>query len=313
VQYPTLTFTLGRPQAGAPPAAGPPSTSRGAHPLQQCFRDNTWLLGHPQRAAIERERLELLQSIHDGPSCARLAKLVRRGWRCLEIGPGGGSICAWLAQQVGDPALVTAADITTVQLGHLAHLGCRVLQHDVMRDAPEALGQDDYDLIFARFVFSNLPNGRDAVIAQLVGCLKAGGWLVIEDQDPNSLWAADPSHPLSAEFDALTQGSADSPWAQPFGRYLSALFHRCGLTQIEHSIEASIAAGGDTPHARLRLLTVEGCAAEFATLDFDAAEREGLCRAFAVWRAAFSDPQFLFVTKTVHWAAGRRPLTARPA
>jgi SAM-dependent methyltransferase len=312
VQYPTLTFTLGRPQAGAPPPASPPTAARGTHPLQQCFRDNAWLLGRPERAAIERERLQLLQSIHDGPSCARLAKLVRRGWRCLEIGPGGGSICAWLAQQVGDPALVSAADVSTVQLGQLAQLGCRVMQHDVMRDPPEALGGNAYDLIFARFVFSNLPNGRDAVIAQLVACLKPGGWLVIEDQDPNSVWAADPSHPLSAEFDAITQQSAGSPWAQPFGRYLSALFRRCGLMHIDHSIEASIAAGGDTAHARLRLLTVEGYAAEFAALDFDATEREGLRRAFAVWRAAFTDPQFLFVTKTVHWVAGQRVAEAPP-
>ena len=305
MQYPTLTFTVGRAEATAARAATPPTAATGAHPLESCFRDNAWLLGRPERAAIERERLELLQTIHDGPTCARLAKRVRRGWRCLEIGPGSGSICAWLAQQVGDAALVTAADITTVQLAQLAQLGCRVMQHDVMRDPPEALGRA-YDLIFSRFVFSNLPNGRDAVIAQLVACLKPGGWLVIEDQDPNSLWAADPSHPLSAQFDAFTQGSASSPWAQPFGRYLSALFRRCGLTQIEHSIEASVAAGGDSAHARLRLLTVEGYAAEFAALDFDAAEREGLRRAFAVWRAAFTDTQFLFVTKTVHWVAGQR-------
>src|SRR5262249_59444910 len=39
------------------------------------------------------------------------ARGLRRGWRCLEVGGGGGTIAAWLASRVGPDGRVLATDI----------------------------------------------------------------------------------------------------------------------------------------------------------------------------------------------------------
>src|SRR6516162_3243346 len=50
----------------------------------------------------ERERLSILEHVFDDVTRDSLAHLgVREGWRCCEIGAGGGSVTRWLAQVVG--------------------------------------------------------------------------------------------------------------------------------------------------------------------------------------------------------------------
>ena len=47
----------------------------------------------------EHERLSLLEQIEDPRSQRHLAALgIQRGWRCLEVGAGHGSIARWLAE-----------------------------------------------------------------------------------------------------------------------------------------------------------------------------------------------------------------------
>jgi ubiquinone/menaquinone biosynthesis C-methylase UbiE len=41
----------------------------------------------------------------------RLAPFVQPGAKCLEVGPGGGSIARWLAARVGERGHVTALDL----------------------------------------------------------------------------------------------------------------------------------------------------------------------------------------------------------
>ena len=84
------------------------------------------------------------------------------GWRCLEIGGGGGSIAAQLADRVGDAGHVTVTDIDPRFLTALASLGrpnLEVLRHGVTADLPPEAA---YDRIHARLVFSHLPGARGA-------------------------------------------------------------------------------------------------------------------------------------------------------
>ena len=64
------------------------------------------------RAAAEEERLTLLEQLYD-PVSRRRRALVERGWRCLEIAAGRGSMAVWLAEQVGPAGQVVATDIDT--------------------------------------------------------------------------------------------------------------------------------------------------------------------------------------------------------
>jgi 2-polyprenyl-3-methyl-5-hydroxy-6-metoxy-1,4-benzoquinol methylase len=64
-----------------------------------------------QGFADERKRLSAMESLWDPGSEALLVELgVGAGWRCLEVGAGGGSMARWMA---GRGAHVTAVDIDT--------------------------------------------------------------------------------------------------------------------------------------------------------------------------------------------------------
>ena len=60
---------------------------------------------------VERERLAAIEAGLDPFSMECLQKIgVATGWRCAEIGAGGGSIAEWLCRQVGPSGRVVATD-----------------------------------------------------------------------------------------------------------------------------------------------------------------------------------------------------------
>ena len=62
-------------------------------------REPAYLLDNA--AAEAQSRFWALESIFDEATFARVRRLgLRPGWRCLEIGAGGGSVARWLADQV---------------------------------------------------------------------------------------------------------------------------------------------------------------------------------------------------------------------
>ena len=61
-----------------------------------------------------RRRLGLIEASYDPGSTRRLQALgVGPGWRCLEVGAGGGSIARWLCSKVGRTGRVCAIDLDT--------------------------------------------------------------------------------------------------------------------------------------------------------------------------------------------------------
>lgn len=49
------------------------------------------------------ERLRALEKLEDAQSRGLLTKIgVSRGWSCLELGAGAGSVAQWLAERVGE-------------------------------------------------------------------------------------------------------------------------------------------------------------------------------------------------------------------
>ena len=66
--------------------------------------DNSW--EHAKR------RLARLEQYLDPITRRRVSMLgIQQGWRCLEVGGGGGSVAAWLCEQVGPNGGVIATDI----------------------------------------------------------------------------------------------------------------------------------------------------------------------------------------------------------
>ncbi|MBE1469472.1 class I SAM-dependent methyltransferase [Kibdelosporangium phytohabitans] len=84
-----------------------------------------------------------LSTLLDPLSFERLAATgVGPGWRCLEVGAGGGSVAVWLAERVVPGGRVLATDIKP---GHIPAVdGLEVLRHDVVTDP---LPESAFDLI----------------------------------------------------------------------------------------------------------------------------------------------------------------------
>ena len=105
---------------------------------------------------------------------------------CWEIGAGGGSVAAWLAERSGR---LVVTDVDTRFVDHLASERIAVERHDVVADpTPEG----PFDLIHARLLLEHLP-ARDEVLDRLVAALRPGGWLLIEDYD----WTSYGSEPAA--------------------------------------------------------------------------------------------------------------------
>src|SRR5579862_8081494 len=82
----------------------------------------------------ERTRLAGLEAALDPGTREHLTRLgVRPGWRCLEVGAGGGSVAVWLAQRVAPDGEVVATDLDTnfLESTVAGHFGLKVLTHDI--------------------------------------------------------------------------------------------------------------------------------------------------------------------------------------
>jgi len=260
--------------------------------------------------AVEREteqRFGSLAMLYD-PRTIRFLEAtgVGPGWRCLEIGGGGGSIAGWLADRVGAGGRVTVTDIDPrflTALAALRHPNVEVLRHDVTADP---LPEGAFDLIHARLVFIHLPGAREA-LARVAAALKPGGWLVIEDFDPTFISertyaASDPTDIATAlrAFGALEQLRASRGVAPGWGRGLYQAFRALGLGEAGMDGQMAVHPGGS---AGARLFQ-----ANFTQIR-DAATAAGLITAAELDRmlVLLDDPDFAISTPMMCAAWGRRP------
>ncbi len=153
----------------------------------------------------ELARLKLLESIGDPTSFRCLNTIgVGPGWRCLEVGPGAGSVTRWLAARVGATGRVVAADLDPRFLADLNEPNVEVRQCDITSDEIES---GSYDLVHARAVIMHMQDPL-AVLRRLSAMLRPGGWLMIEDPDYGTVEALDSGHPLAAAFDECYRARA---------------------------------------------------------------------------------------------------------
>jgi len=132
---------------------------------------------YDQGFAQERARLAGIESLWDPGSQALLDELgISPGWKCLEVGAGGGSLVGWMT---GRGATVMAVDIDTRFIESLASDVVEVRRLDLRTDE---LPQSAFDLVHARLVLEHLTERRQ-IIDRLAATLRPGGWLVIEDYD----------------------------------------------------------------------------------------------------------------------------------
>lgn len=128
----------------------------------------------------ELERLRMIERVFDPASRRRLSATgLQAGWRCLEVGPGAGSILTWMGGLVGPTGRVVAVDLDPKFLGGTVQPNMTVMQGDVRSiELPDR----SFDLVHARYVLIHIPDYETA-LNRMLGCLKPGGWLVLEEPD----------------------------------------------------------------------------------------------------------------------------------
>jgi SAM-dependent methyltransferase len=202
--------------------------------------------------ANARARYAALSALFDaGTRRHLLDRELAPGWRCLEVGAGGGSIARWLGRRVGPTGRVIATDIDIRFLDGVRRENVEVLRHDITRD-PVPLAS--FDLVHARMILIHLPE-RDAVVRKLAGALKRGGWLVCEEFDAVSAGpdpAVSPHETLLKAHSAMRRLSSDRRVDGRYGRLLFGRLRELGLTELGADGRISMVQSGSPAASLLR-------------------------------------------------------------
>lgn len=200
----------------------------------------TWI-GDTFADEVEFLRLRALEQVWDENTCSLLAPVIQRGWRCLELGAGAGSIARWLAERVGPSGSVVAADINCRFLLDMP----RNVEVRSLDAADGRFGDEEFDLVHHRSVLSYVPR-REEVLVGLVRSVRPGGWLVSEEPDFLYRVIAGDSDKrlLSRFFQALRLILASRGVDFSFAPRMSGLFRDLGLVDVDRSSRNHVAQGG---------------------------------------------------------------------
>jgi SAM-dependent methyltransferase len=227
---------------------------------------------------------------------------VGRGWRCLEVGGGNGSIASWLADRVGPTGRVLATDIDPRFLESLNLPNLEVRRHNI---ATDPLSEAAFDLVHARLVLMHLPE-RETALARMISALKPGGWLVDEEYDSSSMPpdpAVNPGEVLLQTQVALMRLLDDGGVDRLYGRRLFGRLRAHGLVSISGEARAFMWQRG-SPGAALVRATYELLRGVMIDGNYITQQQ------FEEDVARLDDPDFLMPSAILWSAWGRRPMTA---
>ena len=193
----------------------------------------------------ELERLRMIERVFDPASRRRLlATGLQAGWRCLEVGPGAGSIMTWMGDLVGPMGHVVGVDLDPKFLSEVERPNVSVVRADI-RTAQ--LSQQSFDVVHARYVLIHLSD-YEAALTKMLDCLKPGGWLVLEEPDFSaSRGIAGDEHELASVHkvnQAIAKMYATLRMDYALGLKLPALIQRRGLQDLTVENDAPLCAGG---------------------------------------------------------------------
>jgi SAM-dependent methyltransferase len=249
--------------------------------------DNQW------RAA--RERLGLLEAALDPITAGNLDKVgVGPGWRCLEVGAGGGSVARMLCERVGPGGHVTAVDLEVALLADSWAPNLEVRKLDVVTDE---LPEGAFDLVHTRAVLLHIAQ-RDDVLAKLVRALRPGGVLLLEEMDLSPVFEGDNEllqRCVEITYRPLVAKGAAIYWA----RSIPDLLAPAGLVDVGSSRELTTFTS-ESPMAEFFRLTWQQL---LETQPYTAAERALMEEA----RAAILVPDQHYVAFDLITGWGSRP------
>jgi len=188
--------------------------------------------------------LGLRNDVYRRPLATALDRLgLREGWRCVDVGAGGGDVTVALAEIVGRDGRIYAVDSDPQARDEVAKAAGAHAQVLAITQAAEALTlPEPVDLAFCRFLLMHV-HEPVAVLERMAAAVRPGGWVVA--QEPITSAGRVDGRPLSMP-------DARHP---DVGAVLPALARDAGLELVDAWAEAPAGVGDGPVRDYLALLT----------------------------------------------------------
>lgn len=186
-------------------------------------------------STAEYQRLDLMSKILDPRTRASLSVLgVGKGWNCLELGGGNGSMTEWLCKMAGTLGSVTSIEANPKLIELIPAQNLIVRQADVRTTEFPA---DAFDLVMCRALLHQIAENAPAVLAKMAAAVKPGGWLFVCEPDFHLVRTCKPEAWVTAWEGILKWGLTQGvDWF--IGRQLPAMVESLGLGRPEATTEA---------------------------------------------------------------------------
>jgi len=190
--------------------------------------------------------LELRNDVYRRPLQTALDRLgLGPGWRCADIGAGGGDVTVALAGVVGVGGRVYAVDIDPARRDEVAEAAAQTGSAQVIaitQAAEELVLPEEVDLAYCRFLLMHVVEPL-VVLARMASVARPGGWVVA--QEPVTTAGR-------VDGRAMSMPSARHP---DVGAVLPALVWAAGLELVDAWAEAQAGAGPGPVASYLEELT----------------------------------------------------------
>jgi 2-polyprenyl-3-methyl-5-hydroxy-6-metoxy-1,4-benzoquinol methylase len=186
----------------------------------------------------------LRDDVYRRPLATALERLdIGAGWRCVDVGAGGGDVSVALAEIVGRNGRIYAVDSDPLARDEVARAAAEHSQVLAITQAGEDLTLPELvDLAFCRFLLLHVSHPQ-AVLARMAQAVRPGGWVVAQEPITSAgrIGGLPLSMPVALHPDV--------------GALLPALIHDVGLEVVDAWAEAPAGVGPGPVTSYLSSLT----------------------------------------------------------